>query len=237
MVKRTGSSWVALVAGAALACLACDLAPDKPALDGGPDAGRDAGPDAGPEDAGCVYPTGDAGFELGQVIPDLPLGIGFINFDAGSDAREGDAGLESATDVLLGLHCSGMRYVIIDLSTVWCPLSANLASTMPAYVPGWLDAGGLVMTVLEQGPAQSPDGTFPAATASDLLTWADVHRTNYSLVNDPTQGLHMAAGNNAWPSLIIVQLSTMQVVESVFGAGDAILEEYTQILASSPDGG
>jgi hypothetical protein len=229
-VQRTRTVWTALIFGSALACLA--VPEDQRALDGGPDAG--------PADAGCVYPTGDAGFEIGQVIPDLPLGVGFINFDAGLDAREGDAGLGSAADVLLGLHCSGERYVMIDLSTVWCPLSAHLASMLPAHVPGWLDAGGLVMTVLEQGPGESIDGGwwgYPAATAGDLFTWAAMHGTNYSLVNDPTQGLGHAADIPAWPSLIIVQLSTMQVVDAVYGADDAFLQEYTDVLAGFPDGG
>jgi hypothetical protein len=236
MLKRVGLALAVVIGdGSMLACLAKQV--DGRAIDGGPDAGPGAGPDAGPDDAGCVYPAGDAGFGLGQVIPDLPLGIGFVNFDAGSDAREGDAGLVSAADLLLQLHCSGKRYVLIDLSTVWCPLSGSLASQLPAHVPGWLDAGGLVMTALEQGSQPSPDGDYPAATADDLLAWIAMFKTNYSLVNDPTQGLHMAAGNLAWPSTIIVELSTMQVVDSAYGADNVFLDEYTALLASTPDGG
>ncbi len=231
-----------LIVGSALGCMAriSDL-DDAGMPDASVDAGNDAGyEDAGPIDAGCTYPAGDAGFHAGQVFPDFPLGVGFLNIDGRADASE-DGGPVAARDALLQLHCSGRRYVLIDLSTVWCVHSLELAARLPvSYVPGWLDAGGLVMTVLEQGPDPSLDGGwwgYSPATASDLSSWASLYRTNYSLVNDPTEGLAMAAAIPAWPSLFIVDLSTMEVVDSVYGSDLAFLSEYTTVLSAASDAG
>ncbi len=229
-----------LIVGLTFGCTAAVADLDDAGMpDGSVDSGYvDSGyQDAGPTDAGCEYPIGNAGFLPGHVFPDFPLGVGFLNFDGGADALQ-DAGPIAATDTLLQLHCSGMRYAILDLSTAWCPQSRSLASSLPGYVPGWLDAGGIVMTVLEQGPGTSVDAGFgSAATASDLSSWASLYGTNYSLVNDPTERLTLAVPVLAWPTLFIVDLSTMEVVEAVDGYNVSFPAEFTAVLSAIPDAG
>jgi hypothetical protein len=224
--------------GAAIGCSATPEGADRGASDLG-DAGVLSSSDAGTSDTGCVYPVGELGFEPGEIFPDYALGVGFINFDGRIDAlRDSDAGLVSAADVLLQMHCSGARYLMIDLSTMWCPVSEELAEKLSGtYAAGWLAQGGLVMTVLEQGPTASGDGGFPPATGENLVRWAVQFGTNYSLVNDPTEAIDEAAGVKAWPALVIIDLSTMHVLTSVYGEGDSVFDTYSEILSWRPDGG
>jgi hypothetical protein len=91
--------------------------------------------------------------------------------------------------------------------------------------------------VLEQGPTPVVDAGFPAATEEELAHWAYDYQTDYSLVNDPTQSLDMAAAVKAWPALIIIDLSTMQVVSSAYGEADSFLDIYSDLLSGTPDGG
>jgi hypothetical protein len=247
VVRATRFSWVPglLVAGCLQGCL--QVVPDTPgpvqpgtgsstgltanSAGSGTSGGAVGGTAGGTSSGGsitagttgggvCTYPSESAG---GTLFPYFLLGVGWVDTSAAVDTA---GALSPESTVLLQLHCSGARYALIDISAAWDLHSQTLAQNLPQYTTAWLAEGGLILTVLEQGPK---DGA--AATPSDLSSWASEFGTNYPLVNDPSESALSNLGVVAWPALYIVRLSDMVIVSSMLGASDAFLATYAELLA------
>jgi len=167
----------------------------------------------------CTYPSESAG---GTLFPYFLLGVGWVNTSATVDTADAPSPQSTA---LLQLHCSGARYALIDISAAW-DTQSQLAPDLPQYTTAWLAEGGLILTVLEQGPNNGA-----AATPSDLSSWATQYGTNYSLVNDPTESALSNLGIVDWPAAYVVRLSDMVIVTSALGADKAFLATYAALLA------
>jgi hypothetical protein len=177
---------------------------------------------------GCTYPlSASPGWML---FPDVTLGVGWLNLNGAIDSA---STIGPEPDLLLQLHCSGERYVLIDISGAWSPHSVGFAEQAPSYTAGWLVEGGLVLTVLEQDAT----GSGAPATAQTLTSWAAQFQINYSLVNDPPETLVTTLGIAAWPTLYIVRLSDMAIVYSVPGNTGAIIATFDAVLGGAFDGG
>jgi len=168
---------------------------------------------------GCSYPSQSAG---GTVFPYFSLGVGWV--DTSAAVNTGTA-VSAESAALLQLHCSGARYALINISAGWDQGSRMLAQELDMYTTVWLTEGGLILTVLEQGPK---DGA--AATQADLTSWATQFGTNYSLVNDPNESALSNLGVVSWPAVYIVRLSDMVIVNSALPATDSILSAYAELL-------
>jgi hypothetical protein len=198
--------------------------------DAGPEKSDDAGPtpaDAGPVDGGCFYPPA---FDGGYEVPNVDLGVGFINWTGVPD--DFDGGLSPATGLFAFLHCSGFKYLLLDLSTNFCPGSRQFAADGPALVAGFLDGGGVILSVLELG-ADGP------ATPTELKSWAAEANLNYTLVIDPNQLLTTYFAVHAWPTFLIIDLASMQVQQSLTADATAELALFSFLVdgGSLDDGG
>jgi hypothetical protein len=211
--------------------------------DGGiADAGRAA--DAGPQPGGphcsggflcpsgskaAPYPNngclGDP-LNVGSVLPDLELGVGCIT----PGIR--DAACKLAAVELHFLYCSGYRYALIDISASWCVDCQSEALELPNHVDGWLRNGGVVLSVLEEGPSQETGGP---ASLGDLHAWWANFDTDFPMAIDPQQWIYRLLFNaNPWgfalPVNIIVDLSTMQVVTLSTGFDFSIIGKMDSLV-------
>jgi hypothetical protein len=127
------------------------------------------------------------------------------------------------------LHCAsaaGYRYALIDISSVWCPHCRDEATQLPTqWVPGWNAKGGLVFSVLEDGNAVNTP-----ATVQDLNAWVTGYGSNYPVVLDPQETLVSGTNLQGWPANIIIDLRTMTVYDSVFGATFQFFTEFDNLL-------
>ncbi len=187
---------------------------------------------AGSAKAGQTYPGAaivDCGSQVGQTLPNLTLlGGAVMNFS--STAVEDSTDQLADSTSLLTLFCSGYRYAFIDVSTVWCPFSGDQANSMVSLYQKWLNAGGTVFSVLEQG-ADSDE----SATSTDLTKWIETHGVSYSISVDSDQDMDNLIGNaqtssQAFPQDLIVDLSIMQVVWGANGSSNENFQTYCDIL-------
>jgi hypothetical protein len=93
----------------------------------------------------------------------------------------------------------------------------------------WLSSGGQVMQIIEQGDMGVPPMT------SDLITWAEMYNTNYSLGADGDQVLlPLMDASHGFPVTYMVNLQTMQILKAHSYGGDfgQIQADFTYLLDS-----
>jgi hypothetical protein len=186
--------------------------------------------------AGQVYPAtspANCGTSPGQTFPDLELmGGGVLNFNTTETMDQLPVSPNSIH--IHDLFCSGFDFVFIDVSTVWCPHCNDEANQLPgragsgyssnSLVQTWLNAKGLVFSVLVQG------NTSASATTADLTTWINQYKVPYSMSLDQNQDLAAGLSLAGWPENIIVDLRDMHVVTTVPGADNHFYTTYCRIL-------
>ena len=168
------------------------------------------------------------GVANGQVFPDFSLAGGAVPNFSTTPTLDSTTNLSSEF-TFMALHqaaAKGFRYAFIDISAVWCPHCNDEAKTLPTqYVPTWLAQGGVVFSILVQG-----NDPVQPATQSDLINWITGYKVNYPMSIDAEENMVSGTGLNAWPANIIVRLSDMVVIDSVFGATDAFYSEFSSVL-------
>jgi hypothetical protein len=244
-MRRVGFGATAL----ALAILASGCSTPETA-DGGDGGWNDSGPDCYPSDAGYCdvchpmtacgeYPPGPYGMMTGQTMPPCLMGTGDWNptglwlFDGGNP--------QFASDVPLfqDLYCSsqqmgqtfGLVQVVITQNAYGRMQATNMAQCINGPQEHWLASGGQVMQIIEQ----SDNGLAPGE--SDLVTWAEMYNTNYSLGADDGEVLLTQTDMDAthgFPVTFIVNLKTMQILKALSYGADwgQIQEDFTNVLDS-----
>jgi hypothetical protein len=156
------------------------------------------------------YPTTNACtgtfLAMGATIPDVSVGIGCIDL---TEANRRYCRLDTVN--LNFLYCAGYKYALIDISASWCGYCQQEATDLPNKISGWQQKGGIVFSLLSEGPAQ---GSTP--TKTDLLAWWSQFGTNYPMALDPVHLMEQAfptnGGSLGLPANLIVDLRTMKVV-------------------------
>jgi hypothetical protein len=184
----------------------------------------------GSPNAGKFYPGADpstCGSNPGQTLSDLNLtleGGGVMNFATTSTADSMN-NFSSAPVHMHDLFCSGFKYAFIDVSAVWCPHCQDEAAQIPGlYYQSWLDAKGLVFSILVQS------NTSASATRNDLANWIGTYNTPYPIVLDTAQASVTYFGLTGWPDNTIVDLSNMQVLYTGGGADPQYYQTYCTVL-------
>jgi hypothetical protein len=194
---------------------------------------------AGTAKAGQYLPgaaPADCGGSPGQTLPNaLLMGGAVLNFSTTEVADSTDPATWAPSMSMLDLYCSGFRYVWIDVSTGWCSRSKQQAQAIVGWtgqgyssdslVQKWLNAGGLVLSVLEEGKTN-----LMLATTDDLSYWIGYYRVPYPMSIDTTQNLDGLFSVAAWPTNVIVDLSNMQVVKVLVDYDQANLQAYCDVL-------
>ena len=176
------------------------------------------------------------GVAVGNTFPDIALAGGAaLNF-ATTPKVDSTTNLASSftfaqLQALSQKANGGFRYAFLDISAVWCPHCNDEAQTLPGtYVPTWLSEGGVIFSILVQSGSTNSEGIYPPASVSDLDAWIAKYNINYPMSLDTQQNMVTATGLNAWPANLIVRLSDMTVIDSVFGATDAFYAEFAGVL-------
>ncbi len=210
----------------------------------GSTSGGQPAPYACPGNPALTYP-GDSetwGVTRSSVFPDYFLGGGYWN---PSTTPVADTTLSPETVMAFHLlYCSGFKYALLDVSTVWCPNCRNEAADLPGWtgsgyawngkdqgwIVKWLPMGGIVFSVLEE----SQDPTKPA-TLDDLNSWIAQYHTNYPMAIDPQQNLISGLGltSGGFPANLIIDLSDMKVVNAVFGNDPTFYTDFDAILTNA----
>ncbi len=177
------------------------------------------------------------GVNVGNTFPDITLNGGAaLNFGTTATVdNTSNLAPSFSFGQLQQLAARGFRYAFLDISAVWCPHCIDEANTLPgSYVATWLAQGGIVFSVLVQSGNPDAMGVYPPATVSDLKTWISGHGggVNYPMSLDTDQNMVTATGLQAWPANLILRLSDMTVVDSVFGATNAFYQEFQNVLLS-----
>lgn len=201
----------------------------------------------------AVYPDGPYGVGKGSIIPNFAF-IGFVN-PTETAAKEdtqvinlGDfynphgrdaAYVPESPDKDDRLFPAGSKYgegkpkptvLAIDVASVWCgPCKAEAQCVLPVHEHRYGPCGGGFMLQLQDGPVQGK-----AATPTHLYTWSNkTYKESFPAVIDP-QGrlISTVATQEAFPQNILVDTTTMQIVEVIAGVPDtAYWKAYEKLLA------
>ena len=181
--------------------------------------------------AGDWYPGADplnCGSFPGQTLSDTVLvmnGGGVLNY-ATTQTTDSINDFTSSAVHMHDLFCSGFKYAFIDISAVWCPHCQDEATQIPElYYQKWLNAGGMVFSVLVQDVTGNA-----AATKDDLSNWITTYSTPYPICLDTDQQSPVYFGLTGWPDNTIVDLSTMKVVYTGGGADPEYYQTYCAVL-------
>jgi hypothetical protein len=181
--------------------------------------------------AGTWYPGADptsCGSNPGQTLSDTDLvlnGGGVMNFNT-TQTIDSMSDFSSSPVHMHDLFCSGFKYAFIDISAVWCPHCQDEATQIPeSYYQLWLNAGGVVLSVL----VQDVTGTA-AATKDDLSNWITTYSTPYPICLDSDMSSPNYFGLTGWPDNTIVNLSNMQVLYTGGGADPLYYQTYCTVL-------
>jgi len=205
--------------------------PNKPTVFTGPCAVKPFQcPNWGPN-AGQFYPGADpahCGTSPGQTLSDLNLtlqGGGIMNF-ATTSTPDSMNDFSTTPIYLHDLFCSGFSYALIDVSAVWCGNCQAEAAQLPSLYPSWLDAGGVVFSILAQS-----DNPVDAATEDDLAAWIATYGTPYPITLDSDKAsAHYFGVGSGFPYIRIFDLSNMQVLYPGDGNDPAYYQEFCQVL-------
>lgn len=108
------------------------------------------------------------------------------------------------------------KVMLIDVSSSWCPPCQEEAKTvLPGRYAKYKPRGGEILLQLADGPEP---GT--AAEPYDLKSWTKKYKIDYPATIDPSYKLSALFDADAFPANLIIDTSTMKIVEVVAGEPD-----------------
>ncbi len=106
--------------------------------------------------------------------------------------------------------------LLIDIASVWCgPCNEEAGTILPAKHATYLPCGGEFL--LQLADSATP-GT--PATPKNLLNWTEKYKVDFPGVIDPSYKLNNLYTVNAFPQNLVVDTTTMKIVEVI--AGEAV---------------
>ncbi|MFT3767055.1 MAG: hypothetical protein QM820_16275 [Minicystis sp.] len=199
----------------------------------------------------AAYPAGPFGIGIGSTIPNLSF-VGYANAVANADSMQlielghfynphgRDASYAPASQAEDDrLFPAGSQYgefakkptvLAISVSSVWCnPCNLESKCLLPVHQREYGACGGGLFLQLQDGPTYGK-----AATPQNLKTWAQkTYKEDFPTAIDPAGRLiSSVATQEAFPVNIIIDTTTMKIVESVAGIPDSTYwHKYEKLLA------
>jgi hypothetical protein len=185
-----------------------------------------------------AYPAGPYGFTAGQVIPNMDF-LGFPDPAKNTSAMKtitladfyNPHGLDpsytppagEADDRLFpassGYENAGKPkpvVLLVDVASVWCgPCNEEAETVLPFKHALYEACGGEFL--LDLHDSATPGTT---ATQSNLKNWTVVYKVDYPSMIDPAYKLDAYFSQNAYPTNMIIDTTTMTIVHVI--AGEAI---------------
>ena len=188
-----------------------------------------------------AYPAGPYGVGKGSIIANYKF-VGYANAQKINNALQaieladlynptGDAVYEEGSVMEVG--AKKPKVLLIDVSSVWCgPCNYEADVTLPALYEEYKPRGGEFLLNLA-------DGVTPgkSATTKSLYNWTTKYKVDYPATIDPTYKLSALFDQDAFPSNMIIDLKTMEIVDVVAGApepGSSFWKKYEQLLNPAP---
>jgi hypothetical protein len=168
------------------------------------------------EETSGAYPTGDFGYEVGKVLPNVAfLGYQHLDPDTAIDTALDSVGVVHFSDYYDPDGARGLRYLVVAVQVGWCPPSneeEDFVNGASGAALKYEASGVRFMTLLQEGPAFGTD-----ATEMDLLSWTKDHsaRTTQALISH--QEINLDVVGAAWPYNMIIDTKTMRVVATWLG--------------------
>ena len=146
------------------------------------------------------YPAGPYGYTPGQTLPDLL-------FD-GKVVPPGELAEFAAwqTISLGSLRAADVRYFVIETAGAWCSDCAGDQPPMMQLESDYRPRGVLGLEILVEGALDA------APTPMNLEDWSRDQSASGTLLLDANRAFEHAAGIIAFPSYLIVDAATMQIV-------------------------
>lgn len=197
----------------------------------------------------AAYPNGPYGVGKGSIIPNFAF-IGYVNAveknDTMQEIRLGDFYNPHGRDASYQpaspaeddrLFPAGSQYgegkakptvLSIDVASVWCgPCVLEAKCVLPVHHERYSACNGGLFLQLQ-------DGATPGepATPLNLKSWTKIYKENFPTAIDPAGRLGTLFAANAFPQNILVDTTTMQIVEVIAGVpDDKYWSKYESLLA------
>ena len=169
----------------------------------------------------AAYPEGPYGIEKGSIVANYRF-VGFANpmvdSSSASYVQMSDFYNPTGNEVYpegspYGAGNPKPKAMLINVSSVWCPpCNEENRTVLPELHNDWADRGGLILL-------QLADGNDPGTPAefSDLVKWTAKYDTEWPAVIDPDYKLAELFEADAFPANIIIDTTTMEIVDVVAG--------------------
>lgn len=178
---------------------------------------------------GMDYPEGPYGFTVGSIMPNLKM-MGYISFAGNINDGVWDESTQRWRQVIQmsdlynptgdGVYPEGSLYgafapkpkaLMLDISAAWCPpCQAEADDVLNNKYYTYNPQGGQIMVAL----LQDTDG-YPSKL-TDLDMWVQTYAIPYLSVIGGSSPM-MIYLDGAWPTNILIDLRTMQIVERITG--------------------
>lgn len=176
--------------------------------------------DAGETDSD--YPPGPYGNNPGDVLINM-IFDGYVN-DAPAEGRVQDGPFVQDFDLQDIRDLPGARFLLFNVAAEWCVGCRIEAEQLPPRYEGWATRGGYVVSVLIEDTSGNP------ATRLNLDRWLAAFSINYTTVHDPQMFVTRELGPDTLPLNVLVDLETMEIVDSVIGEDLAVFDTFEGLL-------
>ena len=190
-------------------------------------------------DPGSPYPAGPYGVTVGAVIQNFGF-VGFANPEDNASEKQAielaDFWNPTGEDTfpegsIFGEGGPKPTVLVVIVSAVWCgPCQYEAAELLPEEHANYSPRGGQFLLVLADGP--SPGSP---AELSQLQAWVGKYETRFPAVVDPQYQLGSLFPSTAYPANILIDTSTMEIIEVVAGIPEEGSSFFAQLEAPLRD--
>jgi hypothetical protein len=187
-----------------------------------------------------TYPGGPYGVGKGSIIANYKF-VGYANAMKVSDALQPlqlaefynptGAGVYEAGSVM-EVGAAKPKALLIDVASVWCgPCNYEADQVLPGLHQKYKPQGGEFLLQLADGGTPGK-----AATPKNLFNWTQKYDVDYPATIDPTYKLSALFDQDAFPTNMIINTTTMEIVEVIAGApeeGSSFWKIYEKVLAGT----
>lgn len=186
------------------------------------------------DDVELAYPEGPYGTEVGSIVADFKF-YGFPN----PSADQGTAQLLKLSDFYnptgTGVYPEGSMYgagkakpkaLQIIISSVWCIYcQEENREVLPGNHAEYGPRGAEFLVMLADGPEPGTPAEF-----SHLTAWTTKYKTAWPSAIDPAYSLELLYPDFAYPINMIIDTTTMELVENVAGVPNAAFYNKLEAL-------
>ena len=186
------------------------------------------------------YPAGPYGIGKGSIISNYKF-VGYVNAMTDNvnlaeiEMAEfynptGDGVFEEGSVFPVG--SPKPKALLIPVASVWCgPCNYEADSVLPGLYDKYKPLGGEILGQLADGPTPGK-----AATQKSLYNWVNKYDVTYPMTIDPGLQLGALFDQSAFPTNMIIDPRTMEIVEVIAGVaeeGGSFWQTFDNVLAGT----